>query len=78
MLHQITSSDSAIQLFSHILCSTSCVSSCRYVGNNIMLLTNAFKGKFIIPNFTEFTQQINKMYDSAYRQKAGQVGPLTH
>lgn len=52
-----------------------CVSSCRYVGNNIMLLTNAFKGKFIIPNFAEFTQQINKMYESAYQQEAGQVSP---
>ncbi|XP_029689744.1 glutaminase kidney isoform, mitochondrial isoform X2 [Takifugu rubripes] len=45
----------------------------RYVGNNIMLLTNAFKGKFIIPNFAEFTQQINRMYESAYQQEAGQV-----
>uniref|UniRef100_A0A3B4VHF6 glutaminase n=1 Tax=Seriola dumerili TaxID=41447 RepID=A0A3B4VHF6_SERDU len=35
----------------------------RCVGNNIMLLTKAFRKKFIIPKFEEFTQQINKMYD---------------
>uniref|UniRef100_A0A8C4INE8 glutaminase n=1 Tax=Dicentrarchus labrax TaxID=13489 RepID=A0A8C4INE8_DICLA len=45
----------------------------RCVGNNIMLLTKAFKKKFIIPNFAKFTQQINKMYDSAQQQEAGQV-----
>ncbi|CAJ1084807.1 glutaminase kidney isoform%2C mitochondrial isoform X1 [Xyrichtys novacula] len=45
----------------------------RCVGNNIMLLTKAFKKKFIIPNFEEFTQQIDKMYDSAQVQEAGQV-----
>ncbi|XP_035512028.1 glutaminase kidney isoform, mitochondrial [Morone saxatilis] len=45
----------------------------RCVGNNIMLLTKAFKKKFIIPNFAKFTQQINDMYDSAQQQEAGQV-----
>uniref|UniRef100_UPI0037E8F2AC glutaminase kidney isoform, mitochondrial-like isoform X2 n=1 Tax=Semicossyphus pulcher TaxID=241346 RepID=UPI0037E8F2AC len=45
----------------------------RCVGNNIMLLTKAFKKKFIIPNFDEFTQQINKMHDSAQKQELGQV-----
>uniref|UniRef100_A0A8D3BQF4 glutaminase n=1 Tax=Scophthalmus maximus TaxID=52904 RepID=A0A8D3BQF4_SCOMX len=49
------------------------VSSCRCVANNIMLLTKAFKKKFIIPNFDEFTQQINRMYDSAQQQEGGQV-----
>ncbi|XP_076597450.1 glutaminase kidney isoform, mitochondrial-like [Chaetodon auriga] len=45
----------------------------KCVGNNIMLLTKAFKKKFIIPNFAEFTQQIDKMYDNAQQQEAGQV-----
>nr|XP_046252987.1 glutaminase kidney isoform, mitochondrial-like [Scatophagus argus] len=45
----------------------------RCVGNNIMLLTKAFKKQFIIPNFDEFTQQIDKIYESAQRQEAGQV-----
>ncbi|XP_074537575.1 glutaminase kidney isoform, mitochondrial-like [Halichoeres trimaculatus] len=45
----------------------------RCVGNNIMLLTKAFKKKFIIPDFEEFAQQIDKMHDSAQQQEAGQV-----
>ncbi|XP_062247289.1 glutaminase kidney isoform, mitochondrial isoform X1 [Platichthys flesus] len=45
----------------------------RFVVNNIMLLTKAFKKKFIIPNFQEFTQEINKLYGSAQRQEGGQV-----
>ncbi|XP_033942506.1 glutaminase liver isoform, mitochondrial-like isoform X1 [Pseudochaenichthys georgianus] len=45
----------------------------RCAGNNIMLLTKAFRKKFIIPNFDELTQQIDRMYDSAQQQKAGQV-----
>ncbi|CAK6957530.1 glutaminase kidney isoform%2C mitochondrial-like isoform X1 [Scomber scombrus] len=45
----------------------------RCVGNNIMLLTKAFRKKFIIPNFDEFTQQVNKMYDRAQLQEGGQL-----
>ncbi|KAF7664397.1 hypothetical protein LDENG_00178150 [Lucifuga dentata] len=45
----------------------------KCVGNNIMLLTKAFKNKFIIPDFEEFTQQIDRMYDSAQQQEGGQV-----
>lgn len=41
-----------------------------------MLLTKAFKKKFIIPDFAEFTEQINKMYDSAQQQEAGQVSNI--
>ncbi|KAM9829222.1 glutaminase kidney isoform, mitochondrial [Syngnathus typhle] len=46
---------------------------CRCVGNNIMLLTKAFRKMFIIPDFQVFTQKINEMYDSAQRQDGGQV-----
>ncbi|XP_008281895.1 glutaminase kidney isoform, mitochondrial [Stegastes partitus] len=45
----------------------------RCVGNNIMLLTKAFRKKFIIPDFQKFTHLINKMYDSAQQQEGGQV-----
>ncbi|XP_037101155.1 glutaminase kidney isoform, mitochondrial-like [Syngnathus acus] len=45
----------------------------RCVGNNIMLLTKAFRKMFIIPDFQVFTQKINEMYDSAQRQDGGQV-----
>lgn len=48
----------------------------RCVGNNILLLTKSFKKKFIIPNFSEFTQQIDRMYDIALQQEAGQVGGI--
>lgn len=45
----------------------------RCVVNNIMLLTKAFRKKFIIPNFEEFTQHIDRMYDNAQKEEAGQV-----
>uniref|UniRef100_A0AAQ4RLE1 glutaminase n=1 Tax=Gasterosteus aculeatus aculeatus TaxID=481459 RepID=A0AAQ4RLE1_GASAC len=45
----------------------------RCAGNNIMLLTKAFRKKFIIPNFEEMTQNIDRMYDSAQQQESGQV-----
>lgn len=51
-----------------------CPSARRCVGNNIMLLTKAFKKKFIIPNFSEFTHHIDRLYDIALRQEVGQVG----
>ncbi|XP_053704430.1 glutaminase kidney isoform, mitochondrial-like isoform X1 [Synchiropus splendidus] len=43
------------------------------VGNNIMLLTKAFRKKFIIPEFEDFAEQINNMYMSAKQQEGGQV-----
>lgn len=46
----------------------------RCVGNNIMLLTKAFKKKFIIPDFSEFTHHVDRMYEVALQQEAGQVG----
>ncbi|XP_006796580.1 glutaminase kidney isoform, mitochondrial-like [Neolamprologus brichardi] len=45
----------------------------RYVGNNIMLLTKAFRKKFIIPDFEKFVHQIDTMYDCAHQQEGGQV-----
>uniref|UniRef100_A0A3Q0QPX5 glutaminase n=1 Tax=Amphilophus citrinellus TaxID=61819 RepID=A0A3Q0QPX5_AMPCI len=45
----------------------------KCVGNNIMLLTKAFRKKFIIPDFEKFVHQIDKMYDNAHRQEGGQV-----
>ncbi|XP_068996872.1 glutaminase kidney isoform, mitochondrial-like [Embiotoca jacksoni] len=45
----------------------------RCVGNNIMLLTKAFKKKFIIPDFEKFAHQVGRMYDQAQQQEAGQV-----
>ncbi|XP_054625264.1 glutaminase kidney isoform, mitochondrial-like [Dunckerocampus dactyliophorus] len=45
----------------------------RYVGNNIMLLTKAFRKLFIIPDFEVFTEKINEMYKNAQQQDGGQV-----
>nr|XP_057907294.1 glutaminase kidney isoform, mitochondrial-like isoform X1 [Doryrhamphus excisus] len=45
----------------------------RYVGNNIMLLTKAFRKMFIIPDFEVFTEKINEMYENAQQQDGGQV-----
>uniref|UniRef100_A0A3P8X5M9 glutaminase n=1 Tax=Cynoglossus semilaevis TaxID=244447 RepID=A0A3P8X5M9_CYNSE len=45
----------------------------RFVANNMMLLTKAFKQKFIIPDFEQFTQQIDQIYDRAQLQDGGQV-----
>ncbi|CAG6021696.1 glutaminase liver isoform, mitochondrial [Menidia menidia] len=45
----------------------------RCVGNNILLLTKAFRKKFIIPNFDEFTQQIDRMYENAHQETRGLV-----
>uniref|UniRef100_A0A672H854 glutaminase n=1 Tax=Salarias fasciatus TaxID=181472 RepID=A0A672H854_SALFA len=38
-----------------------------------MLLSKAFKKKFIIPDFEKFTHQIDNMYDRALKHETGQV-----
>ncbi|KAM3871907.1 glutaminase kidney isoform, mitochondrial-like [Diretmus argenteus] len=45
----------------------------KCVGNNIIVLTQAFRKKFIIPDFEEFARHINKIYDKAQQQEGGQV-----
>ncbi|XP_054902078.1 glutaminase kidney isoform, mitochondrial-like isoform X2 [Poeciliopsis prolifica] len=45
----------------------------RCVGNNIMLLTKAFRKNFIIPDFENFTHQINRMFENAQQQGGGHV-----
>ncbi|XP_047463791.1 glutaminase liver isoform, mitochondrial-like [Mugil cephalus] len=45
----------------------------RCVGNNIMLLTKAFRKKFIIPDFEKFAHQIDRIFDDAQQQEGGQV-----
>ncbi|KAJ3586584.1 hypothetical protein NHX12_012981 [Muraenolepis orangiensis] len=45
----------------------------KCVGNNIILLTQAFRKKFIIPDFLEFSHHIDRMYDIAQKQDGGQV-----
>ncbi|KAL2102004.1 hypothetical protein ACEWY4_003765 [Coilia grayii] len=45
----------------------------KCVGSNIMLLTQAFRRKFIIPDFETFVSHINQIYYSAQQQRGGQV-----
>ncbi|XP_029911634.1 glutaminase liver isoform, mitochondrial [Myripristis murdjan] len=45
----------------------------RCVGNNVILLTQAFRKKFIIPDFEEFILHIDRIYDLAQREEGGQV-----
>ncbi|XP_036389763.1 glutaminase kidney isoform, mitochondrial-like [Megalops cyprinoides] len=45
----------------------------KCAGSNIILLTQAFRKKFIIPDFEAFVSNINRIYESAQRQEGGQV-----
>ncbi|XP_072521816.1 glutaminase 2b isoform X2 [Salminus brasiliensis] len=45
----------------------------KCVGGNIVLLSQAFRKKFIIPEFEEFIAIINHMYDRAKQEEYGQV-----
>uniref|UniRef100_A0A673HN74 glutaminase n=1 Tax=Sinocyclocheilus rhinocerous TaxID=307959 RepID=A0A673HN74_9TELE len=45
----------------------------KCVGSNIVLLTQAFQRKFIIPDFESFTSLINHLYYNAQAQKGGKV-----
>ncbi|XP_062387451.1 glutaminase kidney isoform, mitochondrial [Sardina pilchardus] len=45
----------------------------KCVGSNIVLLTKAFRKKFIIPEFETFISHINEIYYSAQHQEGGQV-----
>ncbi|MGH0157450.1 UNVERIFIED_CONTAM: hypothetical protein FKN15_033715 [Acipenser sinensis] len=45
----------------------------KCVGSNIVLLTQAFRKKFVIPDFQTFSNHINQLYDSARKQNAGKV-----
>uniref|UniRef100_G3NQV2 glutaminase n=1 Tax=Gasterosteus aculeatus aculeatus TaxID=481459 RepID=G3NQV2_GASAC len=45
----------------------------RCVGGNIVLLIQAFRKKFIIPEFDVFAQKINEIYKTVQKQKDGRV-----
>uniref|UniRef100_A0A671R3K6 glutaminase n=1 Tax=Sinocyclocheilus anshuiensis TaxID=1608454 RepID=A0A671R3K6_9TELE len=45
----------------------------KCVGSNIVLLSQAFQRKFIIPEFEAFTSLINHLYYSTQAQKGGKV-----
>ncbi|XP_062862471.1 glutaminase kidney isoform, mitochondrial isoform X3 [Trichomycterus rosablanca] len=45
----------------------------KCVQSNIVLLTQAFRRKFVIPDFTTFTSHIDKLYEKAKNLSGGQV-----
>ncbi|KAF0026177.1 hypothetical protein F2P81_020914 [Scophthalmus maximus] len=45
----------------------------RCVQSNIVLLTQAFRKKFVIPDFQSFTSHIDELYESAKKLSGGQV-----
>ncbi|XP_045932469.1 glutaminase kidney isoform, mitochondrial-like isoform X1 [Micropterus dolomieu] len=45
----------------------------RCVGGNIVLLIQAFRKKFIIPEFDVFAQKINEIYNTVQKQRDGKV-----
>lgn len=45
----------------------------RCVQSNIVLLTQAFRRKFVIPDFMSFTSHIDELYESAKKQSGGKV-----
>uniref|UniRef100_A0A8B9L1C7 glutaminase n=1 Tax=Astyanax mexicanus TaxID=7994 RepID=A0A8B9L1C7_ASTMX len=45
----------------------------KCVGSNIMLLTQAFQKRFIIPDFSTFASNINQLYYNAQALQGGQV-----
>lgn len=60
----------------HLTRSTFC---CRCAGSNIVLLTQAFQKKFIIPDFMTFASNINQLYYNAQAEQGGQVSSMhTH
>lgn len=50
------------------------LSPSRCVDGNIVLLIQAFRRKFIIPEFDVFAQKINKIYDAVENNSDGKVG----
>lgn len=53
----------------------SVVLSIRCVQSNIVLLTQAFRKKFVIPDFQAFTSHIDQLYEKAKKLSGGQVCP---
>uniref|UniRef100_A0A7M4FYD5 glutaminase n=1 Tax=Crocodylus porosus TaxID=8502 RepID=A0A7M4FYD5_CROPO len=45
----------------------------KCVQSNIVLLTQAFRRKFVIPDFMSFTSHIDELYESAKKQSGGKV-----
>ncbi|XP_060677125.1 glutaminase liver isoform, mitochondrial-like [Hemiscyllium ocellatum] len=45
----------------------------KVFGSNIVLLTQAFRKKFVIPDFEVFSSHINRLYENARKKTSGKV-----
>ncbi|XP_051865553.1 glutaminase kidney isoform, mitochondrial-like isoform X2 [Pristis pectinata] len=45
----------------------------KFFGSNIVLLTQAFRKKFVIPDFEVFSSHINRLYENARMKTGGKV-----
>ncbi|XP_055520401.1 glutaminase kidney isoform, mitochondrial-like [Leucoraja erinacea] len=45
----------------------------KFFGSNIVLLTQAFRKKFVIPDFEVFSSHINRLYENAKMKTSGKV-----
>ncbi|XP_030052561.1 glutaminase liver isoform, mitochondrial [Microcaecilia unicolor] len=45
----------------------------KCVSSNIVLLTQAFRKKFVIPDFQEFTGHVDRLYENAQAQTGGRI-----
>lgn len=61
-----------------VFCRVVCGLSIRCVQSNIVLLTQAFRKKFVIPDFQAFTSHIDDLYQSSRALSGGQVCLQTH
>lgn len=59
----------AVSVFWHVVCGL----FIRCVESNIILLTQAFQKKFVIPDFQTFTSHIDDLYESSKSISGGQV-----
>lgn len=56
-----------LQALMHLCLGSRCVSS------NIVLLTQAFRKKFVIPDFEEFTSHVDRIFEDAKELTGGKV-----
>lgn len=57
----------SLQPLTHSYLGSRCVSS------NIVLLTQAFRKKFVIPDFEEFTGHVDRIFEDAKELTGGKV-----
>lgn len=67
-------SSTCSQVFCHVVCGL----SIRCVQSNIVLLTQAFRKKFVIPDFHAFTSHIDDLYENSRTLSGGQVCLQVH